>query len=603
VSSEIQFGELEAVERLLTERVDRLPRTAQLALRVASVFGRWVERASLRVLVPELVADGELDRTVAQLCARGFLRAVDDEHLEFAHDHIRDAVYATIPAQSRSELHRQVGQHIERQGRRADWPILVHHFVACGEVEVAVKYADLAGQDAISSGAFREAQEFFTTCLRHDRSAFDPKRPSAVRALRWRRQLAEACEGKGDVRAQGQAIDDALAYSGRKAPSSSVGAVAGLVWALVVTSVRVVASRLGLSTSSRDAAIELSRVYAQAGSVYFFWHRAEHCVWAMSYALRHATGVGPCAEQVVALTQVAAAMGLVGFRRLADILLGQAHRMAERLGNPAVHARAQMVEGLYRIGLGQWEQGSNAVQACQEHAVRIGDSLNWCNAQVLRYWIHHFCGDWASAEYAADALLARAQSSGNLQQELWALRCKAMSALFTERSREAREHLRMALSALSESSDLSELLASKGALALCQARMGNHPDSIALARETLELLDRVKGPTVHSSLDSTSGVVEVFLRGRANGLHAGYPRWQEWEIRALAHLDAHRRRFPTGEPRYSLWLGLREHLDGRRERALNLWDTGLARARVLGMKRDISLLETEIRRHRDQISP
>lgn len=603
VSSEIQFGELEAVERLLTERVDRLPRTAQLALRVASVFGRSVERASLQVLVPELVADGELDRTVAQVCARGFLRAVDGERLEFAHDHIRDAVYATIPAQSRNELHRQVGQHIERQGRRADWPILVHHFVACAEVEIAVKYADLAGQDALSSGAFREAQEFFTTCLRHDRTAFDPRRPSAVRALRWRRQLAEACEGKGDVRAQGQAIDDALAYSGRKAPSSKASAVAGLVWALLVTLSRVVASRavIGLGTASRDAAIELSRIYAQAGAVYFFWHRAEHCVWAMSRALRHSTGVGPCAEQVIALTQVAAALGLVGFRRLGDALLRLAHRMAGRLGNPAVHARAQMVEGLYRIGLGQWELGGNAVEACQGHAQRIGDSLNWCNAQVLRYWIHHFCGDWASAEYAADALLARAQSSGNLQQELWALRCKALSALFTERSREAREHLRMALAALSESSDLSELLASKGALALCQARMGNHPDSIALARETLELLDRVDGPTVHSALDSTSGVVEVLLRGRANGLHAGYPRWQEWESRALVHLNAHRRRFPTGEPRYYLWLGLRNHLDGNRERALMLWDNGLAHARRLGMKRDISLLETEIRRHRDEV--
>lgn len=604
VSSEIQFGELEAVERLLTERVDRLPRTSQLTLRIASVFGRWVERSSLQALVPELVLDGELDRTVAQLCARSFLRAVDNERLEFAHDHIRDAVYATIPAQSRTELHRQVGCYIEKHGRRSDWPTLVHHFLACGEIDEAVKYADLAGQDALSSGAFREAQEFFTTCLRFDRTAFDPRRPSAVRALRWRRQLAEACEGKGDVRAQGQAIEDALAYCGRKPPASNVGAVLGLVWALCVSFVRTHAARLVLSfgAEKRDARIELSRIYIQAGAVYFFWHRAEHCVWAMCCALRHSVGAGPCPEQVLASSQVAAAFGLFGFRRLGDTLLVRTHRAAQRLGNPAVHARAHMVEALYRIGLGQWERGTHAVLTCQQHAERIGDALNWCNAQVLRYWIHHFCGDWAAAEAAADALLARAQSSGNLQQELWALRCKALSALFTERSREAREHLRMALAALSESSDLAELLASKGALALCQARLGNHPDSIALVREVIELLDRVKGPTVHSSLDSTSGVVEVLLRGRANGLHAGYPRWQEWEARALHHLNLHRKRFPTGDPRYHLWLGLREHLNGEGERAFSLWEQGLAHARRLGMKRDISLLETEIRRHRDQVS-
>jgi class 3 adenylate cyclase/tetratricopeptide (TPR) repeat protein len=602
ISSEIHFGELEAVERLLTERVDRLPRIAQLALRVASVFGRSVERTSLWTLIPELAQDSELDKTIAQLCSRGFLRAVDQVRLEFAHDHIRDAVYATIPAQSRSELHRQVGRHIEEQKRRADWPILVQHFLACGENEEAVKYADLAGQDALSSGAFREAQEFFATCLQFDRTAFDPTRPSAVRALRWRRQLAEACEGKGDVRAQGQAIDDALAYCGLKAPSTNTGAIAGVLLALLATLSRVALARaLFWSRDSKDAQVELSRIYAQAGSVYFFWHRAEHCVWAMSCALRHAVRAGPCPEQVIALTQVAAALGLVGFRRIGDVLLRSAQTMATQMGDPAVHARARMVEGLYRIGLGQWEQGGQAVDECQRHATRVGDSLNWCNAQVLRYWIHHFCGDWASAEHAADALLARAQSSGNLQQELWALRCKALSALFTERPREARDHLRMALAALSESSDLSELLASKGALALCQARLGNHPESVSLAREALELLDRVKGPTVHSTLDSTSGIVEVLLRGRANGLHAGYPRWQEWEERALHHLNAHRQRFPTGEPRYYLWLGLREHLGGRRETALDLWGRGLQRARELGMKRDVSLLETEIRRHRDRV--
>jgi hypothetical protein len=537
------------------------------------------------------------------LCSRAFLRAVDEERLEFAHDHIRDAVYATIPAQSRSELHRQVGRHIERQKRRADWPILVQHFLACGENGEAVKYADLAGQDALTSGAFREAQAFFTSCLQFDNTAFDATRPTAVRALRWRRQLAEACEGKGDVRAQGQAIDDALAYCGLKAPTSNAGAVLGVLVALSITLVRAALARalLWLGGGAKEAHVELARVYLQAGSVYFFWHRAEHCVWAMSAALRQAVRAGPCPEQVIALTQVAAALGLVGFRTIGDALLRRGQSMAERLGDPAVHARARMVEGLYRIGLGQWERGARAVEDCQRHATRVGDSLNWCNAQVLRYWIHHFCGDWASAEHAADALLARAQSSGNLQQELWALRCKALSALFTERPREARDHLRMALAALSESSDLSELLASKGAMALCQARLGNHAESVGLARETLELLDRVKRPTVHSSLDSTSGVVEVFLRGRAAGLHSGYPRWHEWEQRALHHLNAHRLRFPTGEPRYYLWLGLREHLESRRDNAHELWGKGLERARALGMKRDISLLETEIRRHRDQV--
>ena len=73
-----------------------------------------------------------------------------------------------------------------------------------------------------------------------------------------------------------------------------------------------------------------------------------------------------------------------------------------------------------------------------------GDQLRW-SAQVIRFWSLFYRGDWGSLEEIAQGLLLRAQSSGNMQQEIWALRCKALCALHADRPREAVEVFKLLL--------------------------------------------------------------------------------------------------------------------------------------------------------------
>lgn len=601
VSDTAELGQFDAVERVITERFDRLERDDQWLLRVGSVIGRSFPRAALARVLEQRVQldDTELTLCLLRLEGQSILKRSRErgDYYEFRHDQIRDVVYGSIPNATRRELHREVAEWFEAEGG-ADAALLVQHFQACDQAAKAVAYAELAAQEAMRGGAFREAEQFLNVCLRHEPglAGDDP-----TRGLRWRRQRAEACQARGDVRGQQLAIDDALAAVGRSQPRATgaalIFALLRLLWVLFVLALPQ--RRRSPPVARRTFHIELARCYIQASSVHYFWHRPAHCVWANVAAADHALAAGTCSEEAGALAQLGAVLGLVGLPSLGNRLLARGRRVATQIGDLSMHARALMVEALYRVGVGEWTRVASALDESQRLCLKAGDALSWCDAQVVRYWLHHYLGDWAQAERTADALLARAQDSGNLQQELWALRCKALSALMTDRPKQARDHLRLSLSALNDASDLSEHIACRGCMALALARLGEHDASISMVRETLELQQQIPHPTVHSALDATAGLVEVLLRGREAGLHHGYPRWREWERKALRQLDAHRRMFPTGAPRHGLWRGLDQWLQGKPRRALRTWHDALAIAQRLELKRDITSIQAEIRRHTD----
>jgi hypothetical protein len=236
----------------------------------------------------------------------------------------------------------------------------------------------------------------------------------------------------------------------------------------------------------------------------------------------------------------------------------------------------------------------------QELSTKAGDQLGWCNAQGMRFWSLYYRGDRSALEQTALALLSRAQNAGNIQQEIWALRCKALCVLHTDRPREAADILRLITSAMLGSVDLAAQISAKGALALALARVGQHVESIDAATETLRLLQELRRPTSHSTLVGISGVAEVLLRGREAGLSHEYDQWASWERQALNELNRYRRVFPLGAAQYGLWTGVAHWLDGQKGPALSAWNKALATAQRLSLRQDESMIAAEMRRRQIQ---
>ena len=159
----------ETVEGVILARIDRLEEDVKDVLKVASVVGRSFLR---RVLEAIVAADVELDQELGELLRieliRERQRLPELEYL-FTHALVQEATYGSILRQRRLELHRRVGECIERLfADRLDefYGLLAHHYGQAEDwakaQEYLLKAADEAGRiaaDAEALGYYRRALE------------------------------------------------------------------------------------------------------------------------------------------------------------------------------------------------------------------------------------------------------------------------------------------------------------------------------------------------------------------------------------------------------------------------------------------------------------
>ena len=121
---------------LLTARLHRLAPAERDALVCASVIGKAFSVADLAILSAPEVPD--VDETVQRLLDRSVLRvpaggeAGDVSTLEFQHQLLRDAAYATLPKARRGEMHERFAAHLEAAAtdRPEELDELVGHHLA-----------------------------------------------------------------------------------------------------------------------------------------------------------------------------------------------------------------------------------------------------------------------------------------------------------------------------------------------------------------------------------------------------------------------------------------------------------------------------------------
>jgi hypothetical protein len=244
-----------------------------------------------------------------------------------------------------------------------------------------------------------------------------------------------------------------------------------------------------------------------------------------------------------------------------------------------------MVNCLYSVGVGRWQAVRSSAGECQSICDRLGDHVNWGNAQMVRFWLHHYLGEAGESREAAHDLLARARKIGNQQQEVWALCAAGLAELRLDRPAEGLRYLEDA-SRLHEHGDQNNLILTLGCEALARLRLGDMERAQERAKTALEMLMRVRRPTGHATLEGCSAIAEVLLSAPRNGF--------ELARLAVEGLRRYRKAFPIGEARYRFWRGvLRSH--AKRERgAMRSWSLGIQAARELSMAYDVRLIEERI---------
>jgi tetratricopeptide (TPR) repeat protein len=171
-----------SVRTAIGRRLAPLSADAVLVLSAAAVVGREFD---LSLVGP--TCELPVERVLGGLSEAAALDVVTEDEgavgrYHFSHSLIREVLYERLPIPARMDLHRRVGEAIERQygtGSEAHVAELAHHFTevaATGEAAKALAYARQAGERAMDIHAYEEAAAQYRRALQTLRFA-DPDEP------------------------------------------------------------------------------------------------------------------------------------------------------------------------------------------------------------------------------------------------------------------------------------------------------------------------------------------------------------------------------------------------------------------------------------------
>ncbi len=142
-------------KEVILRRLERVERKQRRLLDFASVIGR---EFSIDVMEEATRAEKmELLESLENIQDQGRLICQRGETFQFSHETIRQVAYDSISEARRKEIHKIIGEVLERKGEKVSPAILAQHFHACGEREKCIRYSLQAGDACLAKGASYEA--------------------------------------------------------------------------------------------------------------------------------------------------------------------------------------------------------------------------------------------------------------------------------------------------------------------------------------------------------------------------------------------------------------------------------------------------------------
>ena len=330
------------VESLIASRLDSLLPAEDLALKAASVIGDTFSAETIRDVCPGGIAsDGGLASLLVRLAERQLMVRMErgSEVYAFHHELIRRVTYRQLTREQRRDLHRRCAERIETRYRANLSPhaaALAHHWSNAEAPSFAIRYTGQAAAQALSAGAFAEAERLLVSCLELAQGETQPIESADL--LRWYQQLADARRGMGYLERRKEAAHLALGVAGVSRPDTlllqaplgalRIGEMCGR-WLL----------SLGPSMPAEQT-MDVARAFRHSGEVCYFENDPFGMLYDSLSAATYAAALGPSAVLVGALTELGGIVSVGGLRRTGEKLLQWAIETAEAANDQAAQASA-----------------------------------------------------------------------------------------------------------------------------------------------------------------------------------------------------------------------------------------------------------------------
>lgn len=349
----LEPGSLPAtIEGALASRIDRLEPAAQVALKVASVFGRPFDTDELRPLLPGAPEPDALRATLDALEAADLLRREPEDGAErwnFESALVRETAYGLMTFSQRRGLHQSLAQRLDdvvASGGVVPLPVLAFHWTRAEVPERAVPALDAAGEEAARQFLLDETSRFFKKAL-----LLAPDAPVADRR-RWLMHIGVARLRSGwadDARAH---LLQALALGGSVPPSSGLAHA----WSALRELGRFAMSRSQLERVADPARQQDARLWLELAWSEYFRVSPGDTLYATLRALNAARPLGPTYELGVGCASMSAFCTFAGLHFPARRFRERALSILERSSEAALGGVALGVLGAASLSQARWEQ-------------------------------------------------------------------------------------------------------------------------------------------------------------------------------------------------------------------------------------------------------
>jgi tetratricopeptide (TPR) repeat protein len=325
-------------------------------------------------------------------------------------------------------------------------------------------------------------------------------------------------------------------------------------------------------------------------------------------AVNLAEQAGPSPELARAYSTIYMAAGLVPLPWLAELYRCRAVETAHSVNQLPALAWVSFIQGIYQVGIGQWDQAEAALHQSIKICQRLGDRYRGGQAQGILGKVAYYRGQFAQGAALAADLYAKTRQKNDLFAQALGLYQQGENKLRLGQTDEAITFLEAALLIYQENPDRLTYPIIYSLLAVARLRR-NEP---ALALEAADTAARLLAQTaidVFASFQAYAGVTEVYLGlwegnddgGYSPGTNMSSPS-QVPILRSKAHQICKAywklaRVYPIARPQGWLWQGLYEWLDHQPQRAQRVWQNSLAEAEHLAMPYEQGLAHYEIGRH------
>jgi hypothetical protein len=594
VDAWIHLRDLGSLRALVEHRLDGLGEAALRAAEAGAVLGREWDggiAAAVADLGEALVGDA-----VDELLFRQILEQAEDGRLRFAHDQIRETVYAGLSAERRRGLHLRAAEALRRAGGdAAPHRVLAHHFRLAGVTDEAITHAALAGREALAQGSYREAREHLAAAaeLHVERAAAEP-----FEHARLLRLLAEALNGAGEPEAAGRRALEAMALLH---PTAAPRSRAGWVRALVVEGL-VQAARRTVPAPWRSGADEdrpRLEEAAEAASQLLHHHLMRNEMLEAMAGVLVACNLSERAEARVPLSRAQAALGAtLGLLKLpgpARWYFAASRENAEAASD--LHARMEQaqIEGFYHLHRAAFAAAEACLGPALEESAAAGFAFHVEAISVSLSILALFRGDVEGAAARAARLSESAQVLGHHLNHAWGQLVLGSCHLQRGRFGEAVALLSPLQAELEARRDVADRLNAMAILAAARLGLGDVDGALAKAEEARAVAAAAPGANfalyqVHELLP------EVHLAALSRALRRGEPAGEHARQAAAGARAAGRYAwmYETARPFALRHAGRLAALRGERRRAARRLSESVRVAAALGIPFQEALSSLEL---------